>query len=223
MATNEPPQIYDDIFKLLVLHLDKTTDGRFHAKDLSVFVKAGYSAGVLRPTLKYLVDKGYFHRTYEKNSAVGMFGGGPDEFWELTAPGLDRSITEDIRTGANRSLQERPDNIPAADRFVSIDDNQHLVVEAKESLIELSTAIKDANKIVADREDQIRLSREVDYISELISQPRIHISALWDAAKNNSTLKWLIEQTVNDTVRNLAAKALEHLDKLLSILTNFKS
>lgn len=108
--------------------------------------------------------------------------------------------------------------IPAADRFVEIGDNLPHIVEARQALSELSRAVKEANHLTANPEDQIRLSKEVDYIGELISQPRMHVSALWDAARHNSTLKWLMEQTISGVVRDIAVKAFEHLDKLLSAL-----
>jgi hypothetical protein len=112
--------------------------------------------------------------------------------------------------------------IPASDRFVSIGDNQPQVASAKAALDELSSAVRhprDTNvPLTADPEDQILLSKEIDYIKEIVSQPRIHIFALWDSTKNNSTLKWLMEQGISGVVRELAVKAFNHLDALIHFL-----
>ena len=66
--------------------------------------------------------------------------------------------------------------------------------------------------------DRIILSKEIDAIKELIGQRRIHISALWDSTKSNSTLKWLMEQSISGVVRELAVKAFNHLDTLIHFL-----
>jgi hypothetical protein len=110
---------------------------------------------------------------------------------------------------------ESESTIPAADRFVSIDDNQPILEETKVALVELSQAVSGANKLFATGEDQIQVSKEIDYVLDLISRPRIHILAVWDATKSNRVLNWLIEQSFSGAVRAAAAKAAEHLGKLL--------
>ena len=109
--------------------------------------------------------------------------------------------------------------VPAADRFVSLDHNNPIVVDARQAVTELSETIKKANKLVANPDDQVGLSKEVDYIKGLISQPRLHVVALWYATKNNTTLRWLMEQTISGVVRDVAMKAFGHLVRLLSNLS----
>ncbi len=134
----------------------------------------------------------------------------PDFIDEIDDLPIDFSSTNDLDG----------EKIPASDRFVSIKDNQTLLVEAKESLTALSELVRGSNDLFADADERIQISAEIDYVRELINKPKIHVSAVWDNVKNNNTLKWLVEQSVSGVVRQAAVKAMENLDKILHFLSS---
>jgi hypothetical protein len=113
------------------------------------------------------------------------------------------------------------DEIPAADRFVSIADNQYEVAQAKDALSELSDAIRRTNdSLTTNPEDRLLLSKEIDTIKELIDQPRIRVAALYDVLNGKSVLKYLGEQAISTVIRQATIKALENLHILWHIVSS---
>ena len=170
------------------------------------------------------VRKKYFKRSLDALANTRVFS------TVATSKGIRIEIHEDFIDDALTLYRDTPlfpgesadplIDIPASDRFVSIGDNQPILEETKEALALLSNAIRGSNELFATAEDRLQVSKEIDHIRELISVPRIHVIAVWDATKNNRALKWLIEQGISGIVRETAIKAFEHLDKLVHFLAS---
>jgi hypothetical protein len=155
---------------------------------------------LLSRTVNKLVEQGFLERVYRND----------DDAFQLS----DKFVEEAHRIFSEGSATFR-DDIPAADRFVSIGDNQPDVTSAKAALDELSDAIRKTNDpLTTHPEDRIQLSKEVDAIKALISQPRIHVAALYDAVNSSSTLKFLVRQAAAGIVQRAAVKAMESLTTL---------
>lgn len=164
----------------------------------------------VRPTFQSLITKKiliavqYLNAPhYELNSEYA------DEFYDLAKSlGL---ITADDSVQGNQSEESAIEAIPAADRFVTVDHNSESFIETVKSLDALVSSIEGANRLTADHQDRLQISKEINYVKELISEPRVHLLAIWDYAKNNHTLKWLTEQTISSAVRQAALDALKLL------------
>jgi hypothetical protein len=172
----------------------------------------------IRPTFNALLEKEILNTVqfnnaphYELNSEY------TDEFYAL-AESLGLVAPDDTEQSSS-SKEIAIEEIPASDRFVTIGDNFAVVDEAKEALEKLSASIKGANdELFADAEQRLQISQEFDHLKEIISRPKIHLSAVWDFVKNNSTLKFLANQTVSFVVRQDASAVTEAFHRLLHFL-----
>ena len=97
-------------------------------------------------------------------------------------------------------------------------DNSAAFEASKTALDQLSEAVRGSNDLFASADERLQVSSEIDQVKGLISTPIVRVAAIWDAAKNNTLLRWLAEQTASGIVRDLASKALEYLDHLLQLL-----
>jgi hypothetical protein len=176
------------------------------------FKREGLSNAFLRGTLTSLTRKGLLY----------FFSPEPgNEWWELgpkAAEYLERSENTSSSATGKKTDEIGDANIPASDRFVSVKDNQHILLDANESITALSELVRGSNELFADADERIQISAEINYVKELINKPKIHVLAVWDSVKNNHTLKWLVEQSVSGIVREAAVKATENLDNLLHLL-----
>ncbi|WP_298284308.1 hypothetical protein [Acidocella sp.] len=107
---------------------------------------------------------------------------------------------------------------PAADRFVSLSDNQIDTTQAVAAIEKLDKAVRESNELTIDAQDRLQLSREIHVIKDILTEPRIHVVALYDAAKNSSLLKWLAEQTASVAVKLAATDTIQALGHLLQKL-----
>ena len=225
MAPNNFPELSNIESTLLVKFVEFADKHELTRVDASSIHTSAKEFGIrpifLRATFEKLCQKGILSLTTVRN-----YDSDDDSYYEINPEYADEidsyvnfMITEPITTSL-------PGDVPASDRFVSIGDNQPEVSQAIEALDELSAAIRhprDTNvSLTADPDDRIILSKEIDAIKELIGQRRIHISALWDSTKSNSTLKWLMEQSISGVVRELAVKAFNHLDTLIHFLCSLR-
>lgn len=168
---------------------------------------------LLRPTFEKLCQKNVLLlRT------VSHFNDDDEQFYELNSEYAD-AIDEymEFLTASD----ERP-NVPAADRFVSTQDNQAEVLQAIESIEALAKAISSSNELFANSDERLQVSKEINTLKEIIEQPTIRISALWDATRNNSLLKWLAEQAVSAIVRGAATDAFQRVEILFHSLFSNK-
>jgi hypothetical protein len=180
---------------------------------------------ILKATFEKLCDKSVLTRTsvptrtWDNHDYTHSHAGDDDTYYYEIHPDFVDEI-DDLPIDFSSTSDLDGEKIPASDRFVSIKDNQALLVEAKESLTALSELVRGSNDLFADADERIQVSAEINYIKELIDKPKIHVLAVWDNVKNNNTLKWLVEQSVSGVVRHAAVKAMENLDKLLHVLAS---
>lgn len=180
--------------------------------------RMGLPLPFIRPVLISLIAKKILNTVQFNNlQHIGLNSEHVDWFYDLAATlGL---VVEDKTTSGKALLDDRPNNIPAGNRFVSLLDNQNEVSQAITALDQLSDAISKTNDpLTANPEDRVLLSKQVNLLNELISQPRIQLAALYDIVYHNSTLKWLAEQAISGVVRQAAVMALKHLGSLLQSL-----
>jgi DNA-binding HxlR family transcriptional regulator len=183
---------------------NQSHDGTLREGALSNAATIDVPRGILRSRLMELESAGYLDRkidTYPQGSTIK-----PEVYWIMTSKGVDF---------CNNTETENPALIPAADRFVSFDDNTKGLQEAQLALTELSEAIRGANGLFANHDERILVSQEINYIKEIISNPNVHLSALWDATNNNTTLQFLAKQTFVVVVRELAARVISQLHWLI--------
>jgi hypothetical protein len=160
---------------------------------------------MLKPTFEKLCEKGVLNLTRDNDTY----------YYELSSNYSDE-IDEYVSFILEKPEQSAQQSIPAADRFVSVSDNQIDTSQATVALNELSEAIRSSNGLVVNPDDKAQISREISFIKEIIEQPRIHVAALWDSVKHNSTLAWLAKDAVSGVVRAAASKAFDTLVALLN-------
>ncbi len=179
--------------------------------------RIGLPLPFIRPTLMALLNKKVLEVVQHNNfQHFGLNGEHTDWFYELAdTSGL---IPQEASTLEKSSSEDIANNVPASDRFVTVSDNYEAIEKAKLAITDLSDAIVESNTLFANAEERIQVSREINFIKELISEQQIHVTSVWDASKNNSTLKWLIEQSASGIVRDLATKAINALAHLLTTL-----
>ncbi len=176
---------------------------------------SSFKMPLLRKSLNSLVSSGFLSRIFTKETSIFELAMDFADFaYELYRGDFDLFSEK-------KEDRKISDGIPAADRFVSLTDNQNEVAQAVTALGELSDAIRNTNDpLTANPEDRLLLSKEVDLLKDLISQPRIQVVALYNAIYRNSTVKWLAEQIISGVVQQAAISSYEHLSALWQSVSN---
>jgi len=105
---------------------------------------------------------------------------------------------------------------PASDRTVRFDHNSKEFQEFEESYQELVAAVRSANDLGEQTDDQIEaIKAEVSLVSQMKEQAVVRASQIWQFAK--STLLWIAEKALGAIIGSLALAALAALAGLLGI------
>ncbi|MCZ8170155.1 MAG: hypothetical protein O9272_00265 [Brevundimonas sp.] len=120
----------------------------------------------------------------------------------------------------SEGAHELPQNaraIPAADRFVTLHDNQPEVQAARSAVNELVERVEGANDLFANDEDRLVAIREVRSLREALAAPRQRFGALWQAAQESSVISFIAREAAGGVVGDVAMKALAALAALVAI------
>lgn len=141
--------------------------------------------------------------------------------WQLTKSGsaVVASLGAPLRAAA--TAQEAAAGtkvVPAADRFVALDDNQAEVLKAREAVEEVLATAREANELTATPEDRLAVIREVEGLSALLKGSSVRAAALWQATRESGVLRWLATECASAYVQAAALAALGALGLLAAKL-----
>ena len=203
-------------------YLDEKNLSTLTDANLGVLRQNGYPPAILRGALNYLERREYIFEKTGKISQIGILPGlaQPDRqyvYWEIGPKGLDswHSTRAQKRGGVEESVVEKNnEEIPASDRFVSLNHNAPEYTEAREAFDSLANAVDGANDLFADANEKMAVLSEIRFLKENIEKPSVRIAQFWQAINRPGILAWLAEQTSSAIVRDGAVKLVSEIAKI---------
>ena len=200
--------------------------GIVYVRDLDARETAGAEPAVARAHFARLERRGYLAR---KQDTVDE----PNPRYRLPPPplGLGNSVLWDLATAVDTNGQPKllrgkgepywelteealellqaasPENVPASDRFVSLNHNQPEVQEAQMALHELAEAVRGANGLFANPDDRLFVLSEVEALRASLGGARAHVASLWHATRESAPIAWLAKESASGVVKAAAERA----------------
>ena len=103
--------------------------------------------------------------------------------------------------------------IPASDRFVSIDHNSAELIEAVNKLVELEERVDFSNEFAADNEQRLAIKQELAGIRELLSGSKVRIASIFAAVSGSGILRWLAAHASDAILSSIAGQTISLLSK----------
>jgi len=108
--------------------------------------------------------------------------------------------------------------IPAADRFVTINHNSLEYRKTVQALDVLTEAVRGSNELFANPDDRLAVSVEISDLKQAISGASVRLSRIWAAAQASGVLGGLAREASSGAVRAAAALAIGGLLKLVGLV-----
>lgn len=123
-------------------------------------------------------------------------------------------ITGSKANRKSETLFDQTTEIPASDRFVSLDHNSRDFNEAIETLEKIADRVEKSNELIADKAQRLAIIREVNGLKELIQQPSVRAVTIWHSIKGSGVLAWLTVHGSDAVLNALAVEAVGHMLKI---------
>ena len=111
-------------------------------------------------------------------------------------------------------------SVPAADRFVSLEDNRHEIQEARRAVDDLASLLKGSNNLFADPEERLYVLREVGLLQSSLSGPTVRLATLWQATVESGPIRWLAKESASAAVKAAVERAVAALLALIRSLVS---
>jgi hypothetical protein len=215
-TSGPPTQLESDCIGELVRLSDVFDLDRISKRDLRVNRSRNIPSILFNGALDSLLKRGMLEKIYE----------GEEEFWVLTGKGALFAYEKQVTSNqiANKGDGDRiiatanvEQDIPAADRFVSVDHNSRQFSDADQALEKLEESIKDSNELSVQPDERLALMREIAGFRDYIKLPSVRVSAIWSAVSGSGTLGWLRSQSLSGIVQAAAQAAVNALLKLVGL------
>ncbi|MDX5930250.1 hypothetical protein [Acidiphilium acidophilum] len=193
-----------EVFKALTIFTKEQNLDAIIASHLTSYNIGDFSPAIIKAKLKSFEKIGLITKEFDDE--------GRSAWWEFTPDGAEFAYS---LINSSKVLDVK--------QFLTIDQNLQEVKEAEQALAILSDEIKKSNSLFANREERMQVSKEIDYIRDLILGPRLHVSSFIEIAQNNKTIRFLVTQIASEVVKLAASNVIEKLGPVIRFVRSMMS
>ncbi len=105
--------------------------------------------------------------------------------------------------------------VPAADRFVHIDDNSGKREAAQEAVERLAAEVRKSNSLFINGAEKDTVETELTGLRTLLNGSVVRAQSIWQTISGNGVVRWIAQQSVGAAIGALALAAIAALAALL--------